>query len=124
MLVRFTILATDTDSGYKCGILVAAHTLRDEGNLTVLEHQVLRETLSWFNEKLFVPTILRQVEHRRAISWFKPAAEEAIRRMWHLKNLLNLHGYHVEVLRTMEPGTVVYEDDWQVIAKPPKWRRF
>ena len=124
MLIRFTTLAADPDSGHTSGVLVAAHTLRDEGELTAQEHQQLREALSWFNQELFVPKLLEQTEHRRAISWFKPAADEAIRRMWHLKHLLDFHGCHVEVLRTSEPGTVVYEDDWQVIAKPPKGQRF
>jgi len=123
VLIRFTTLTIDPDSGYTSGVLVAAHTLRDEGDLTTIEHQQLREALSWFNEELFVPKFLERIEHRRAISWFKPAAEEAIRRMWHLKELLDLHGYHVEVLRTSEPGTVVYEDSWQVIAKPRKGQR-
>lgn len=123
MLIRFATLATDTDSGYASGILVTAHTLRDEGDLTPEEHLELRAALAWFNEELFVPGLLERAEHRRAISWFKPAAEEAMRRMWHLKELLDRHGHHVEVLRTSEPGTVVYEDDWQVIAKPRKGQR-
>ena len=124
MLIRFTTLAIDADSGRAGGVLVAAHELRDNGDLSADEHADLRTTLSWFNEHLFVPTILEAKEHRRAISWFKPAAAEAIRRMWHLKQLLELHGIHVEVLRAAEPGRVVYEDDWQVIAKPSKGRRF
>jgi hypothetical protein len=124
MFVRFTTLAIDPDSGHAGGILVAAHELRDAGDLTVDEHSDLRTVLSWFNEYLFVPATLGAKEHRRAISWFKPAASEAIRRMWHLKELLDLHGVHVEVLRTSDPGTVVYEDDWQVIAKPYKGQRF
>ncbi len=124
MLIRFATLATDTDSGHASGILVTAHTLRDEGDLTSEEHLELRAALAWFNEELFVPKLLERAEHRRAISWFKPAADEAVRRMWHLKELLDRHGHHVEVLRTLEPGTVVYEDDWQVIAKPRKGQRF
>ncbi|AVU01445.1 hypothetical protein EBA05_01360 [Xanthomonas oryzae pv. oryzae] len=35
-----------------------------------------------------------------------------------LKTLLDLHGHHVDALRTSDPGTVVYQDDGQVIAKP------
>ena len=124
MLIRFTTLSTDPDSGHTGGVLVAAHELRDGGDLTAHEHSDLRSALSWFNEHLFVPAMLEAREHRRAISWFKPAASEAIRRMWHLKKLLDLHGVHVEVLRTSDPGTVVYEDDWQVIAKPHKGQRF
>ncbi|KAF1706968.1 hypothetical protein CSC73_14230 [Pseudoxanthomonas sacheonensis] len=124
MFVRFTTLAIDPDSGHTGGILVAAHELRDGGDLTVDEHSDLRTVLSWFNEYLLVPAMLGIKEHRRAISWFKPAASEAIRRMWHLKELLDLHGVHVEVLHTSDPGKVVYEDDWQVIAKPYKGQRF
>lgn len=124
MFIRFTVLANDPDSGRPSGVFVAAHTLRDEGDLTVDEHRELRLALAWFNENLTIPTILKHIEHRRAISWFKPAATVAIRRMWQLKGLLDVHGYHVDVLRTADPGNVVYEDDWQVIAKPRKGQRF
>ncbi|TNJ32643.1 hypothetical protein [Arenimonas terrae] len=124
MLIRFTVLADDPDSGRTSGVLVAAHTLRDEGDLTVDEHQELRLALSWFNENLRIPSALDRTEHRRAISWFKPAAAEAIRRMWQLKGLLDIHGLHVDVLRTTDPGIVVHEDDWQVVAKPRKGQHF
>lgn len=124
MLIRFTTLETDPDSGYASGILVIAHTLRDEGDLTVDEHHELRTALFWFNENLHVPGELKLMEHRRAISWFKPAAEEAIRRMWRLKELLDTHGHHVNVLRTRDPGSILFEDEWQVIAKPRKGQSF
>lgn len=124
MLIRFATLATDSDSRRASGVLVAAHTLRDDGDLSVQEHETLRTALAWFNDYLPVPAALADPEHRRAISWFKPAADEAIRRMWQLKTLLEVHGHHVDVLRTSDPGTVVYQDDWQVIAKPYKGQRF
>ena len=124
MLIRFSTLAIDPDSGRPGGVLVAAHTLRDEGDLSAQEHEALRSVLAWFNEHLSIPTVLTEPEHRRAISWFKPAALEAIRRMWTLKEFLDAHGHHVNVLRTAEPGTVVYQDDWQVIAKPQKGQHF
>lgn len=124
MLIRFTTLATDPDSGHTSGVLVAAHDLCDDGDLSADEHLDLRGALAWFNEHLFVPSMLEANKHRRALSWFKPEASEAIGRMWHLKELLALHGVHVEVLRTSDPGTVVYEDKWQIIAKPHKGQRF
>ena len=124
MLIRFTTLATDSDSGHTSGILVSAHDLRDNGELTVNEHSELRVSLVWFNENLTVPGILKSKEHRRAISWFKPAAVEAIQRMWHLKGILELHGLYIEVLRTSDPGSIVYEDEWQIIAKPRKGQCF
>lgn len=123
MFIRFATLATDADSGHAGGVLVAAHMLRDDGDLSVQEHEELRAALAWFNDHLPVPAALTDPENRRAISWFKPAADEAIRRMWQLKTLLDLHGHHVDVLRTSDPGTVVYQDTWQVIAKPYKGQR-
>lgn len=124
MLLRFTTLSADPDSGHRAGVLVAAHELRDEGDLTVDEHTELRLMLSWFNEHLFVPSLLNDHEHRRAISWFRENAHEPIQKMWSLKRLLETHGVHTEILRTREPGTIVYEDKYQVIAKPPKGVRF
>jgi hypothetical protein len=124
MLIRFRIQSLDPDSGHAVGVLVAAHTLRDEGDLTVREHEELRLALAWFNENLFIPAILENKEHRRAISWFRPNAQDAIRRMWDLKRILDAHGHHVDVIRCVDPGTIVYEDEHQVIAKPPKGQRF
>ncbi|MCG6116722.1 MAG: hypothetical protein MEQ07_00755 [Aquimonas sp.] len=123
-LIRFSILATDPDSGHRSGILVVAHELRDDGALTASEHERLRVLLAWFTANLPVPSVLEDIEHRRAISWFKPSAAEAIRRMWELKAVLEEHGHHVAVLRTELPGAVVYEDDWQVVSKPPKGVRY
>lgn len=120
VLVRFTTLARDADSGHTSGILVAAHTLRDEGDISVEEHAELRLVLAWFTEHLPIPHVLGDIEHRRAISWFKPTASQAIHKMWQLKLVLEAHGYHVNVLHTRDPGIVVYEDDWQVVAKPRK----
>ncbi|MBF6025312.1 hypothetical protein [Lysobacter niastensis] len=124
MLIRFATLDMDSDSGRPSGVLVAAHALRDEADLAAHEHEALYSALRWFNEQLPVPSALDEPEHRRAISWFKPAAVEAIRRMWHLKDLLDLHGHHVQVFRTADPGTVLYEDEWQVVAKPRRGQRF
>ncbi|GAA6142614.1 hypothetical protein [Hydrogenophaga sp. 5NK40-0174] len=120
MFIRFSILARDTDSGSRTGILVAAHQLRDEGDLSVEEHEELRTCLVWFNENLAIPQVLKKAESRRAISWFKPNAVDAISKMWGLKRILELHGLHVEVLKSTHLGTVLYEDDWQVVAIPPK----
>lgn len=67
---------------------------------------------------------LIDTEHRRAISWFKPTARQAIQKMWEFKVLLEDHGYHVNILETREPGVVIYEDEWQVVAKPAKGASF
>jgi hypothetical protein len=126
MFVRFTVLSTDADTGRSTGVLVAGHILRDEGDLSVEEHRELRLCLQWFNDQLKVPSTSSTytIQNRRALSWFKPGATEHIKRMWELKHILARHGLHVNVLKTREPGTVVYEDQWQLVAVPAKGQRF
>ncbi len=75
MYLRFSTKIWDLDSTRNLGILVAAHELRETGDLSKLEHEHLRNTLKWFNQRLVVPKILENDEHRHAISWFKPEAE-------------------------------------------------
>ena len=120
MYLRFSTTAQDKDSTRKLGILVAAHEIRDNSNISKEDHDILRNTLIWFNEQLEIPKILKNEEHRRALSWFKPEAKEAIRRMWGLTEILKQHGIEVEIHKTDDPGIIIYEDDWQVVAKPKK----
>lgn len=123
MFVRFTILANDPDSGRLAGVLTTAHKLRDETDLTVEQHRELRAQLIWFNTQMKVPPCLKEPKNRRALSWFKEEAIEPIRRMWALKSILDQHDVHVEVLKTDNPGRVIYEDGWQVVAMPKTGKR-
>jgi hypothetical protein len=118
MYLRFVITRNDEDSRARQGILVAAHELRDEGDLEPYEHELLRTTLAWFNQHLRIPAVLAEPKSARGLSWFKPEAEAAIQRMWDLVGVLRTHGAVVELLKTDAPGTVIYEDKWQIVAKP------
>jgi hypothetical protein len=121
--LRFTLLATDPGSNRKQGILVAAHELRDHGALTVAEGRELRQLLEWFNVNLNHPACLGQPGNHRALSWFKPGARKPIAQMWRLVELLRAHDIHVQVHKTRNPGVVLYEDGWQVVAKPSRRMR-
>ena len=123
MYLRFALTKVDTDSRKKRGILVAAHDLRNGGDLTVAERNLLSEHLKWFNSELTVPKELKEPGTERAISWFLATAEKPIRKMWDLVHIMRNHGYHIELLKTAEPGKVIYSDDWQVVAFPPRGRK-
>ena len=123
MFLRFTLLDTDRESGRKRGVLVAAHQLRDSDELSTDEHRVLHEALLWFNQNLHVPACLRLPENRRALSWFKSDAKAPLRRMWALVEIIKAHGFLVELHKTRTPGRVIYEDGWQVVARPVRGRR-
>ena len=34
--------------------------------------------------------------------------------------ILQENGYVIDILKTSDPGTIIYEDGWQVVAKPKK----
>lgn len=123
MFLRFTLLVEDTDSGRKRGVLIAAHELRDSDKLSADEHGVLQDALRWFNQNLHVPPCLKLPENRRALSWFKSDAKAPLSRMWALVEILKAHGLQVELHKTRTPGRVIYEDGWQVVAKPVRGQR-
>lgn len=121
--IRFTILSADKDSRRKTGILIAAHKLRDEGDLSVEEHDQVRTLLAWFNLHLKIPKVLSEQGNARAISWFKTEAQKPLKRIWELKALLEFHDINVEIHRTTDPGILIYEDGWQIVAKPRKGQK-
>jgi hypothetical protein len=123
MYLRFSLRVLEPDSGHRRGILVGAHELRDNEALTVEEHREIHEALAWFNMNLNHPSCLADPDNRRAISWFKREATKPIARMWALKAILENHGHAVDVHKTDDPGIVLFEDGWQVVAKPHKGER-
>lgn len=120
MYIRFVLTQVDDASNRRKGLLTASHSLMDSADIDAALRDEIARVLGWFNEHLRVPSVLRQPEHFRAISWFKPEAKRPIQRMWDLTYLLRAHGLVVEVLQTDSPGSVIYEDKWQLVAKPPK----
>lgn len=123
MYLRFALKVHESDAGYRRGILVAAHELRDIGELSAEEHREIHAALAWFNLNLNHPSCLADPSNRRTISWFKPEATKPISRMWALKAILENHGHAVDEHKPDDPGIVLFEDGWQVVAKPHKGER-
>ena len=86
-----------------------------------------RTLTGWFNANLAIPKAFSAGGHKGfgqpGLSWFKPAAEEHIRRMHQLKLALEACGIHVEVLTTRDPGLIVWQDEHQLVAEP-RGRKF
>jgi hypothetical protein len=120
--VRFQTKLRDPDTGTPSGIFIVAHALRDSGRITRDEEQWLRTCLAWFKMHLKVPRCLREPQNRRAISWFKGDNRTAIARIWDLVALLKDYGIFIDIVRTRDPGIIVYEDGYQVVAKPRRKR--
>ena len=123
MLVRFCICSRDPESHSPKGVFQAAFELRDASHLEPHEERWLARELSWFRMHLPSPECLVDTANRRAICWFKPDAQRAIEKVRGIAALLYEHGMPVETLTTADPGTVIYEDRWQVVAKPSRRRK-
>ena len=123
MYLRFVILRHDAGSHRRQGVFQAAFSLRDSGELAGHELEWMADELEWLGTHLPAPAVLREDGRLRALSWFKPSAADAIARVRSLAALLDEHGNTVEQITSRDPGTTVYEDDWQVVAFPPRRRR-
>lgn len=90
--------------------------------IAVARVNVLRE---WFADHLELPERFSRSSSKgyyrketKGLSWFKSSATEHISRAFELKNVLEEHGYAIEVLKEDRIGYVVYEDEYQVVAEP------
>ena len=86
-----------------------------------------REISGWFNANLAIPKAFSTGGHKGfgqpGLSWFKPVATEHINHMHRLKIALEECGIHVAVLSTGDPGLIVLQDQFQIVAEP-RGRKF
>jgi len=123
MYLRLNILRKDEYSHARQGALAAGNLLGDEGDLDSYEYTSLCTSLTWFNKYLRVPAILNEQVCERAISWFKSEARSPIDQMWELVAILQVLGVGFHLFTTDNPGSIDYEDDWQLVAKPHRTDR-
>lgn len=121
--LRFVLLEQNEQSHRRTGLLVAAHALRDSDELDGTEFEQVRALCAWFNKNVNVPKVLRADDNERALSWFKADATKPIAKMWELAAFFEARDRPIEVLRTDDPGIVLFEDGWQVVAKRGRGRR-
>lgn len=92
----------------------------DEKWIPEWQREELRAALAWFNKHLRVPPFQRQRLSRSAVCWFRSDAGESLVRMWELANLLREMEVPVRLVRTHEPGKLLWVDEHQVVAEA--WR--
>jgi hypothetical protein len=84
----------------------------------------IREELDWFEDQLPVPRCdaFRVKSRKRwradGICWFVAEAREMIAHAFVLASLLRETGVPVRKVWADRPGTVLYRDPWQIVAKP------
>lgn len=121
--LRFVLLEQNEQSHRRTGLLVAAHELRNSEVLEGEEYERVCALCAWFNKNVNVPKVLLMDGNDRALSWFKAHAKKPIAKMWEIAALFESRDRPIEVLRTDDPGIILFEDGWQVVAKPGRGRR-
>jgi len=122
MYVRFVAQRTSGGSGRREGIFHAAGRLWRSGALYYGDYHRYWEIRLWFDAHLPKPTRFARSSNPRAprlaICWFKSAASVHIAHAHELRAILESYDIFVELIKSAKPGYVVYEDDYQVAARP------
>jgi hypothetical protein len=124
MYLRFVEGTEAADGRWLTGVITAAQLLMKEGRLDQYQIDIVEAAFDWFNEHVPCPPFQRNLDSGKwsedAVAWFLPEANLAIQRMWDLVAVLQDHQIPVRVLRTNNPGLIVYRDGHQVVAETPK----
>ena len=120
MFIRFVVGAEEEHHRWLTGVVTEARILRDEGKLEPHEVSELNETYEWLNENLPCPPFSTSDWPEDVAAWFKDSAVESIDRMWNIACILKEHGQPVRMLRSENPGRLVYEDKFQVVVE--EWK--
>ena len=121
MFIRFVVGSDRQHHRELTGVITEARLVRDDDRLSSEEVARLEDAYDWFNENLPVPPFSTSAWPKDVVAWFRDDAAEPIRRMWDVVALLEDHGRPVRLLRSKNPGRVLYEDDFQVVVE--EWSR-
>ncbi len=116
--VRFQTRVRDEDSHRPGGVFQAAFALRDSDELPQHEQEEMEQHLSWLRTHLKSPSCLDKPGNEKAIAWFHPRATKPIRCVRAIVEILRENGVLIDQVTTRRPGKMIYEDHWQIVAKP------
>ncbi|KWR73373.1 hypothetical protein RN04_03775 [Arthrobacter sp. W1] len=105
------------------GIFALANSLGRGGKLTAAEHAIWRAGNDWYdaaypNPSRAHPAVYDHEANPGAVAWFKGSAGHLLARVEPYLRLLDAHRVGWEKLESSDPGTIIYEDQVQVIATP------
>jgi hypothetical protein len=105
-----------SSSGLKIGVFGLVNILGRRGMLTQAEERFRRENNDWYNAAYPEPDIYGPDINPLAECWFKACSCELVSRVSGYLAILDAHSIAWEEVRATDPGTILYEDRWQVVA--------
>ncbi|MER7939140.1 hypothetical protein [Streptomyces sp. NPDC094458] len=109
--------------GQFTGVFGLVNNLAREGLLSDEQETFRRSNNRWYDAaytdpSTVDPTVYDDDVNPGAAAWFKPTAAHLLGRVHGYLEILAAHNVDCQVLRSADPGRVVYEDDVQVVVVP------
>jgi len=96
------------------GIFGACHHLRRAGRLSAEDDQRFTEIDAWFDRELVTPPFYQDGNSIKGITWFKQSATRLLEALGPLREILERYEVPYDIVESDDPGTIVYEDEFQV----------
>ncbi|MFC7908789.1 hypothetical protein [Streptomyces nigra] len=111
------------DRGRFTGVFGLVNNLAREGRLSEEQEAFRRLNNKWYDAAYTDPstvdaTVYDDEFNPGAAAWFKPSATHLLARVPGYLEILAAQGVDCQVLRSTDPGRVVYEDDVQIVVVP------
>ncbi|MFG3185937.1 hypothetical protein [Streptomyces nigra] len=111
------------DRGRFTGVFGLVNNLAREGRLSEEQEAFRRLNNKWYDAAYPDPstvdaTVYDEEVNPGAAAWFKPSATHLLARVPGYLEILAAHGVDCQVLRSTDPGQVVYEDEVQIVVVP------
>lgn len=111
------------ERGFYPGVFWLVNRLARDGLLTDAQERFRRENNDWFNAAYPTPSLVDPAVYDReinpgAVAWFKSSATHLIERVDGYLEILAAHGVVCERVESVDPGRVLYEDEFQVVVVP------
>ncbi|MFE5794227.1 hypothetical protein ACFQ8C_16825 [Streptomyces sp. NPDC056503] len=109
--------------GHFTGVFGLVNNLAREGRLSDEQESFRRSNNIWYDAaytdpSTVDPSVYDDETNPGAAAWFKPSATHLLARVPGYPEILTAHGVDFRVLRSEDPGRVVYEDDVQIVVVP------
>jgi hypothetical protein len=122
MYVRFITPWWRLPRGVDSGLFGPAYSLARDPDVPEILREALWAEIGWFESNLPAPARFGVKSRRRWVSdgicWFVDDAREMIARAFALAALIGECGVPALKVATRRPGTILYRDRWQIVAKP------
>ena len=102
------------------GLFALCHRRVNSGVFSDEDINLFYKTDKWFKENLIQPQFYLEGNTAHAITWFKTSTFDRYReKTGILTGLLDKYNVPYDIIYTDFPGTVIYEDDYQIGAADP-----